>query len=196
MRRRDLLAGLGSAGVIAGGGAVAAFGIPSPAAVTEQEDDGDDSSGIVGKQHDPYEIETVDAPGSEAGTVRVPTPDRPTFVDFFATWCSPCIKQMDALATAHERVSDEVVFLSVTTESISDAELRDWWAEHDGNWTIGLDPTAELTSRYWGTPYPSAVSIDASGTVRWSDSGVKTADELVAGIERALEASEPANGAE
>jgi thiol-disulfide isomerase/thioredoxin len=189
MRRRDLLAGIGSGGVIVGGGAVAAFGLPSLGDSTEGGDDSEDSAGIVGTQHDPYEIETVAAQGSEDGTIRVPTPGEPMFIDFFATWCGPCIKQMDALGEAHERVGDDVAFLSVTAETIDDTELAEWWAKHDGNWTIGLDPTAELTARYWGTPYPSAVSIDASGYVRWAESGVKSADELVAGIERALEAS-------
>jgi len=66
MRRREVLAGLGSVGVVAGAGAVAAFGVPS------FDDDSDGSSGLVGRQHEPYEIETVDAPGSEAGTVTVP----------------------------------------------------------------------------------------------------------------------------
>lgn len=201
MRRRDVLAGLGSAGVLVGGGAVAAFGVPSGDLFgTDNADttggsggpDGSDgSSGLIGRQYDPYEIETVDAAGSEAGTARVPTPGRPTFVDFFATWCSPCVEQMDALAEAHARVGDDVVFLSVTNEpvgeSVSRAELTAWWEENDGNWTVGLDPAAELTSRYWGTPYPSAVAIDASGRVRWKESGIKTADELVAGIERAGE---------
>ncbi|QCS42086.1 TlpA disulfide reductase family protein [Natrinema versiforme] len=196
MRRRDLLAGIGSAGVLVSGGAVAAFGIPSPSDSSTGEDDSDGSSGIVGKRRDPLEIETADAPGSEAGTVRVPASDRPTFVDFFATWCAPCKKQMDALVEAHQRVGDEVRFLSVTSESISESELAAWWDDHDGNWTIGLDPTAELTSLYWGTPYPSAVSIDASGRVRWAETGVKTADELVAGIERALEDGDAADGDE
>lgn len=185
MRRRDVLAGLGSAGVLAGAGAVAAFGVPSLG------NESDDSSGLVGRQYEPYEIETVDAPGSDAGTISVPAPEQPTFIDFFATWCDPCIEQMDALSTAHDRVGDEVVFLSVTNEPVGESitrdELAQWWEENDGDWTIGLDPTSELTSLYWGTPYPTAVSIDASGTVSWHASGVKTADQLVDGIERALE---------
>ncbi|WP_408957934.1 TlpA family protein disulfide reductase [Natrinema sp. 74] len=190
MRRREILAGLGGAGIVAGAGALAATGGNLRSGGSGDESD-DDSSGLVGQQFDPLEIETVDARGSEAGTVKVPTPGRPTFVDFFATWCAPCKKQMDALAKANARVSDDVVFLSVTTEpfgqSIKLSELSSWWRDHGGNWTVGLDPTTKLTSRYWGSRYPTAVAIDAGGTLRWRETGIKSADELVAGIERAVE---------
>jgi len=97
---------------------------------------------------------------------------------------------MDALATTHDRVGDDVLFLSVTSEpvgdTISEAELAEWWDE-----TTATGRSASTRPRahqpILGIAYPSAVAIDASGTVRWHDSGIKTADELVAGIERALE---------
>ncbi|WP_049923660.1 TlpA family protein disulfide reductase [Halopiger djelfimassiliensis] len=184
MHRREALAAIASAGVVAGGGAVAAYGGPSIREVLDE--DGDD-----GRQYEPLEIETVAAPGSEAGTVLVPPPGEPMLVDFFATWCEPCIEQMDSLGQAHDRIGDEVRFLSVTNEavgrSITEAELVEWWAEHDGNWLLGLDPTVKLAERHLGTSYPAAVAFDADGRVQWADSGVKTADELVAGIEQALE---------
>ncbi|RQG91276.1 TlpA family protein disulfide reductase [Natrarchaeobius halalkaliphilus] len=185
MRRRDVIAGVASAGVIAGGGALAIFGVPSAEELT-----GTDGDGAV---HDPLETETIDAPGSEAGTVLVPEPGRVTFVDIFGTWCAPCIEQMPALAETNERIGDDVQFLSITNESvgengsITEEELVGWWDEHDGNWTVGLDPAAELTERYLAGGYPSAAVIDESGRLRWSDSGIKTADELVGRIEAVLE---------
>ncbi|ELY50213.1 TlpA family protein disulfide reductase [Natronolimnohabitans innermongolicus] len=189
MRRRDVLAGVGSLGVVGGGGVLAVRGVPS------FEADGDEKTapdGTDSTADDPIEIKTVEAPGSEGGEVRVPTGDRATFVDFFGTWCPPCVEQMPALAEANDRVGADVLFLSVTSEavgsSITEDELVDWWDEHDGDWLLGLDPTAELTARYLAGGYPSAVAIDSTGRVQWADSGVKTADELVAGIERALEA--------
>ncbi|MEY7849521.1 TlpA family protein disulfide reductase [Natrarchaeobius sp. A-rgal3] len=183
MRRREAIAGIASAGIVAGAGAVAVFGVPSVDELTGED-----------VERDPLEIETVDAPGSEAGHALVPAADRPTFVDIFGTWCPPCIEQMPALGEAYDRVGDDVRFLSVTNESvgetgsITEEELVEWWDDNDGRWTIGLDPTAELTERYLAGGYPTAAVIDPSGRVRWSDHGVKTADELVDRIEDALEA--------
>ena len=189
MRRRDVLAGLTSVGVVGGGGVLAVRGVPS---FETGSDDPEATDGAGATAPDSITIETVEAPGSEAGEVRIPAPERVTFVDFFGTWCPPCIEQMPALAETNDRIGSDVLFLSVTNEavgsSVTEDELVDWWDEHDGDWLLGLDPTAELTSRYLAGGYPSAVAIDTDGRVQWSDSGVKTADELVAGIERALEA--------
>jgi|AntDeeMetagen192_2_1112575.scaffolds.fasta_scaffold00145_14 thiol-disulfide isomerase/thioredoxin len=191
MRRRDILAGVGSLGTIGGAGALAIRGPPSFGDGTDETQSGN-SDGTGSPDTEPLTIETIDAPGSEAGEVRVPASDRPTFIDFFGTWCPPCIEQMPALAVANDRIGDDVLFISITSEaigrSVTKAELVDWWEKHDGNWSLGLDPTAELTARYLAGGYPSAVAIDTSGRVQWSDTGVKTADELVAGIEQALEA--------
>jgi thiol-disulfide isomerase/thioredoxin len=193
MRRRDLLAGVGSVAVLGGAGAVAVGGFPS--VETDASDaEGTDASGEGGtdrtERRGPIAVETIDAPGSEAGEVQIPAAE-PTFIDFFGTWCPPCIEQMPALAEANERVGDDVLFVSVTTEnvggSVTKDEVVEWWETHGGNWTLGIDPTAELAARYAPPGYPAAFAIEASGTVAWSDAGVKTADELVAGIERAME---------
>lgn len=193
MRRRDVLAGLGSAGVLAGAGAVAVYGVPSPDEFSSGGGGGETDEADASDPPEPIEIETVDAPGSEAGTALVPSPSEPTFIDLFGTWCAPCIEQMPALAEAHAQVGDRVQFISATNEavgegrSITEDELVAWWDEHDGNWTLGLDRNAELTVRYGGNGYPTAAVVDASGRLQWSDNGIKSADELVSKIELVLE---------
>ena len=187
MRRRELLAGLGSIGVLGGAGLVVMEGNPVS---RPRESDGRDAESTVAADSESVRIETIDAPGSKDGAVEIPAPNRPTFVDFFGTWCPPCVEQMPALAAANERIDDSVLFVSVTTEavgrSVSKSELVDWWDTHDGDWLLGVDRRAELAARYLAGGYPSAVAIDASGRVQWSEAGIKTADQLVAGIRRAL----------
>ncbi|WP_418286628.1 TlpA family protein disulfide reductase [Halorubrum sp. DTA46] len=179
MRRRDLLAGVASAGALGGAAAVATGNLPAVL-------DGGDGSESV----EPLTIRTIDAPGSRDGEVTLPAPGEPTFVDFFATWCDPCVEQMPALAEANERIGDRVTFVSVTTEdvggSVTEQEVRDWWADNDGDWLVAADVSAELAARFPIGGYPSARAMDASGRVRWATSGTHTADEFVDGIERAL----------
>lgn len=205
MRRRDLIAGLASVGVVAGGGILVTRGPPTDELVDDAAGDGDRASdaddggdstdpadnATADADEDPVELETVEATGSEDGSITVPESGRVTFVDFFATWCAPCEKQMPSLAEAADRVPDEVRFLSVTNELVgrmlSEDELRAWWDDHGGDWLLGVDPTAQLNIRYGVSGFPTAVVIDADNRVRWSHEGLASTDELVAQIEAALE---------
>ena len=180
MRRRQILAGLASAGAIGGAGLVATG---TAADVL--------GAGAETRPVEQTTLETVEAPGSRDGEVRLPADGRPTFVDFFGTWCAPCVKQMPALDNTENRVGDEVVFVSVTTEdvggSVAEETVAEWWRENGGDWLVAADVTAELAAKLDVGGYPTAVALDATRRLRWSESGTHTADELVSGIRTALD---------
>ncbi|WP_066412191.1 TlpA family protein disulfide reductase [Halorubrum aethiopicum] len=180
MERRHLLAGIASAGVLGAGGVVATGSVPDGLGF------GDSAEPV-----EPTTLPTIEAPGSRDGEVTIPAEGRATFVDFFGTWCPPCAEQMPALAEAHDRLGDEVLFVSVTTENVGNAvdeeTVVDWWTEHDGDWLVAADVSAELFTRLDVNGFPSARAIDAAGRVRWATSGTHTTEEFVDGIERALD---------
>lgn len=167
-------------GVIGTAGAIALGGLP----VLSDEQAGNQSN--RSSTSDPVSIETLNGPGSEAGSITVPG-TRPTFIEFFGTWCDPCEEQMPALAAANDRIDDEVVFVSVTAEGISDAEIIEWWKANGGDWLLGRDRRAELAAKYNQPGLPYSIAIDATGSVEWSEPGIKTAEEIVTGIQTALE---------
>lgn len=173
MRRRELLAGAAGLAVAGAGGAIA-FGA--------FDDDG------VGVQ--PVKLETLDAPGSEAGATMVPERGRVTFVEVFATWCDVCERTMEPLATVHEDVGSDVQFVSVTNEPIGDTVTREdvavWWVDNGGNWTVAIDDDLQLTERLDASGVPYAFVLDESNVVTWSARGYKSADEFREPIEAAL----------
>ncbi|MFW5917336.1 MAG: TlpA family protein disulfide reductase [Halorubrum sp.] len=197
MRRRHLIAGIASVGVLGSAGAVATGNAPEAFGLgggSERVADGggdDGGSGDGGEPVEPTTIPTIDAPGSREGEVAIPAEGQATFVDFFGTWCPPCEEQMPALGEVADRVGDEVRFVSVTTEdvggSVTEETVVDWWRSNDGDWLVAADTAAEVAAKLGVGGYPYAVALDEAGRVTWSDSGVHTADEIVDGIETSID---------
>ena len=171
MKRRQLLTALAGGGLTAGAAWVATNGL--------------------GGEGLPVTVETLEAAGSEAGTVRIPLEGAVTVVDLFATWCGPCEKQMEVLSAIHDDYGDSVRFVSVTNERFGETltreYVRSWWDDHDGAWTLGHDPENELMSALGagGLPYLAVTARD--GTVTWRHGGVASAEALGGAIDAALD---------
>ncbi|WP_210424881.1 TlpA family protein disulfide reductase [Halorussus halobius] len=178
MRRRDLLASVATATTMAAAGC-------NSLGESLARDDGGDAGPVTGETESvardagPVTVETLDAPGSEAGRTTVPEPGRVTFVEFFATTCGVCASQMSVVGEAHERVDDDVQFLSVTSEpvglTVSADDVAAWWADHGGTWPVATDDGTELARAYDATSVPTAVVVAPDGTETWSHAGPTTA---------------------
>ncbi|ADB62470.1 hypothetical protein Htur_3608 [Haloterrigena turkmenica DSM 5511] len=193
MKRRAFIA---STAVLAAGSGCLEGGLGS-------NSDGDgDENGSDENDESAVELATVDAPGSEEGTIRVPSEGQIQLVNCIRITC-PTSRAMlsrvgearDELATAHEVGPDgDVHVVTVVDEysgsASSPSELSDWWAEQDGDWTLAVDEDGALFDTYAVTGTPTTLALDGAGEVHWRDEGGTTASNLVNGVEAALEASD------
>jgi thiol-disulfide isomerase/thioredoxin len=167
MNRRQLLTALAGAGLTGGAAYVAVNGL------------GTDTERVT--------IDTIEARGSTAGELQVPVPGQPTLVDLFATWCVPCVAQMRRLVPVYETFGDDVAFVSVTNErfggGLSETDIREWWADHDGRWTVGHDPESRLLNSLGAGGLPFLAFADATGEVVWTHQGVASESQLRAELE-------------
>lgn len=185
MNRRDALGVLGGAGLATltgclGGPSSGAGDAPSTTATA-----GESSDSTAGDL--PLTVETIDAPGSSAGRARLPVGGTPTVLDLFATWCAPCEAQMESLGALHEEFGDDVAFVSVTNERLGGGltmdDIRAWWADHDGNWTVGHDPESRLMRAVRANGLPYLVVFDADGSTAWTHRGLASEANLRAAVE-------------
>ncbi|WP_439027727.1 TlpA family protein disulfide reductase [Haloarchaeobius sp. DT45] len=140
-------------------------------------------------------VQTLDARGSESGTVTVPAPDRPVVLDLFATVCGPCKPQTRAVARARDRVGDAADFVSVTGEPIGETgvspnALREWWRDADGDWTLAHDREARLVHALDARQIPFLAVVTPDGRVTYRETArpsIVPADRIVAQVEQVTE---------
>jgi hypothetical protein len=89
---------------------------------------------------------------------------------------------MRSLVAAYESFGDDVAFVSVTNERVGGGlsldDIREWWADHDGRWTVGHDPESRLMSELGAGGLPFLALADASGAVVWTHRGVASESRL------------------
>ncbi|NGM69918.1 redoxin domain-containing protein [Natronolimnobius sp. AArcel1] len=200
MNRREALAGVASVGVLGGSAVVLWRGLPfgeerDIPSESATDSAGDDSDGDTSDSSGPLELETLEAPGSESGTLTVPN-DGLTLAMFFSPVCSRCRSLMPNMADAQERLSDqygdELTVVSVTGQQSPD-QLQEWWVDHDGDWTLAYDDGRDLTNRYDVVTHPVLIAIDDTGAIQWEAEGVLEADRIVSSVERVLESDSDAD---
>lgn len=176
MNRRRLLAGLAGAGVVGAGGGVSTGVLPTDALSTDH-----DAEDTVDER-----VETIDAPGSTAGEQSIPA-DGPLVVEFMSVTCSVCEASMPALVESYEAYGESVSFLSVSTDpvgfSVDESTLVEWWEDHNGQWTLGVDSQLSVTQELKVSAVPTTVLVDERGRMVERRRGEKTAPELAAMIE-------------
>ncbi|WP_394326268.1 TlpA family protein disulfide reductase, partial [Haloferax profundi] len=80
-------------------------------------------------------------------------------------------------------------FVSVTNERLGGGltmdDIRDWWADNDGNWTVGHDPESRLMRAVRASGLPYLVVFDGDGEVTWTHRGLASESNLREAIEDA-----------
>ncbi len=84
-------------------------------------------------------------------------------VNFWATWCPPCRKEMPAMERAWRQLKDKgVVFLAVHVGGGEDA-IWTFLTDYDISFPVLVDKTG-ATSRAWGTVgLPTTIIVDPKG---------------------------------
>ena len=101
----------------------------------------------------------------------------PTVVNFFASTCAPCVKEMPALEEVHQELGDAVTFLGLAVQDRpEDAEAL--VARTGVTYRTALDKDGSVLNALDGILLPTTVLLDADGAVLDQHTGELTADGL------------------
>jgi peroxiredoxin len=139
---------------------------------------------IVGDTAPDFEITT----DSGKRITRADFGGRLLVLNFWATWCPPCVEEMPSLDEFQKRLaSSGVVVLGISVDK-SEPEYREFLRKSKISFLTARDPQAAISAEYGTFKYPETYVIDSQGRVLQKHIGARlwTDEKLIQQIQALL----------
>ena len=103
----------------------------------------------------------------------------PLLVDFWATWCAPCKKEMIFLEEFHQKYNEEgFQVLAISTDSPkSMSKVKSYIRAKRYTFMVGLDPNQEIAKKMNALLMPTTLILNKDRKVSWYHQGFIPGDE-------------------
>ena len=104
----------------------------------------------------------------------------PVIVDFWATWCVPCMLELKALKKLSKKYKDKnLTIIAISLDNQAEiAKVKQMTAANRWPFTVAVDAGKKIGEKYHVTSVPALFLIDTGGKVRYSSRVYVIGDEV------------------
>lgn len=90
---------------------------------------------------------------------------KPVLLNFWASWCAPCVEEMPSLVQLQKQMGNKVTVLAVNVDSDENA-YKQFVRDHNVDLLTVWDPKKTASELYGTFKYPETYVIDPNGVIR------------------------------
>lgn len=110
---------------------------------------------------------------------------KPVIINFWATWCGPCVKEMPAFERLKDDFGDKIGIIAVNCGDDA-GTVKDFVEENGYTFPVVLDEEYSISMLYPTNSIPYTVVLDAEGKVTHISTGALDADTMYERYKEAL----------
>ena len=136
----------------------------------------------IGEQAPNFTLADLDGNPLRLGDLR----GRPVIVNFWASWCGPCVEEFPLLVKAQAQYrAAGLAVIGIVFRDRSEA-ARAFMGRMGGTWPTAMDPGDEVAARFGIIGPPDTFFIDRNGLVVGRQIGQLSAADLQRGLNQIL----------
>jgi cytochrome c biogenesis protein CcmG, thiol:disulfide interchange protein DsbE len=125
-------------------------------------------------------VKIEDMEGKMINTGELSNDGKPMVINFWATWCSPCKKELNTIADIYEEWQEETG-VKIIAVSVDDQRTKNRVKPHvnGAGWEydILLDPNGDFKRAMGVNNVPHTFLVDGNGNIVWQHNNYSPGDE-------------------
>ena len=124
-------------------------------------------------------LKTMD--GQSVCTDTLSNNGKPFIIDFFATWCKPCNRELDAIAEVYEEWQEETgvkIFAISIDQAQNINKVKPLVNNHGWEYDVLLDPNSDLKRALGIQMIPFVLVCDGQGKIVYKHNGYTDGAEI------------------